>query len=85
MLLTLSGVIAVKSVEFILRRGRHDCKMEGAERARPNTLANRSEGDMLDLWDRVSAIVVQVWRNLKSARQEKEGSLEDSVYVRQSD
>ena len=55
-LLTLFGIIVVvKSVEFVLRGGRHDCKRRLAERTVRNALANSWKRSVLAVWGCVSA------------------------------
>lgn len=65
-LLTL--VVVVKSVKFVLRRGRHDWKRERAQCTMHNALANSSKRSALAIWVRVSECVdqVQVLRDVKS-------------------
>ena len=56
-LLTQVGliVVVVKSVEFVLRGGRHYCKGKLAERTVRNALANSWKRSVLAVWGCVSA------------------------------
>ena len=86
-LLTLFGItVVVKSVEFVLRGGRHDCKRKLAERTVRNALANSWKRSVLAVWGCVSAASWSRYgETSKSLGRVGRRSSERIRYVRRSD